>query len=287
MSKPDSWLPLYVADYLADTTRLTTEQHGAYLLLIMDYWRNGPPPDDDAVLAQITGLSSKRWKAHRAAIQVFFTIHEGIWRQKRIDKEISRAKSVVEQRSEAGRASANKRWGNGRCNENSNEIYNEPITGDVTNASRDDAPSQLTTHNSLSHSPAPSPKGVARAERPPPQEKAKTTDTWLAYANAYRKRYGVDPTPNAKVRSQLSQFIDRVGIVDAPEIAEFYVRHNKAWYVSHQHPVGSLLADAEGLRTQWLNGRVVTDTEARQADRKQSNLSVAEKLIAEERAKHV
>src|SRR5699024_9631718 len=46
-NKVDIWMPLYVRDYLGATSRLTTEQHGAYMLLIMDDWLNGPPPDDE------------------------------------------------------------------------------------------------------------------------------------------------------------------------------------------------------------------------------------------------
>lgn len=106
-SKPDSWLPLYVADYQADTTRLTTEQHGAYLLIIMDYWRNGPPPDRDNVLAQITKLSPAKWKAHRPVLAEKFQIAGGVWRHKRIEAEIARA----QRKSEMARDAAYRRHG--------------------------------------------------------------------------------------------------------------------------------------------------------------------------------
>ncbi len=61
-------MPLYIGDYLADTSRLTTEQHGAYLLLLMDYWRSGRLPDNDQVLAQITKLSPDAWSNARAIL---------------------------------------------------------------------------------------------------------------------------------------------------------------------------------------------------------------------------
>lgn len=110
--KPDVWFPLVVGDYLKDTARLTTEQHGAYLLLLMDYWTNGPPLDDDAELAGITKLERRHWKAMRPKLLRFFTIVDGHWRQKRIDVELinwtERKRKFAERAAAGGRAKAAK-----------------------------------------------------------------------------------------------------------------------------------------------------------------------------------
>lgn len=108
--KPDLWMPLYIADYLADTTRLTTEQHGAYMLLIMDYWRNGPPPDDDAVLATVTKMTPDAWRNARAMLAHMFRIENGHWRHKRIDDELEEAKSNKRRKSKQASDAAKARW---------------------------------------------------------------------------------------------------------------------------------------------------------------------------------
>jgi len=59
--KTDIWMPVFIGDYLADTMHLSTEQHGAYLLLLFSSMApRAPLHDDDAALAQITGLSRMR-----------------------------------------------------------------------------------------------------------------------------------------------------------------------------------------------------------------------------------
>jgi uncharacterized protein YdaU (DUF1376 family) len=90
-NKTDIWMPLYVADYLSSTTRLTTEQHGAYLLLIIDYWKSGRLPDDDSILANVTRLSMDAWAKHRGVLQGFFEVSNGEWVHSRIEKEIEKS----------------------------------------------------------------------------------------------------------------------------------------------------------------------------------------------------
>jgi hypothetical protein len=112
-----------------------------------------------------------------------------------------------------------------------------------------------------------------------------TREAWTAYSTAYQARYGVEPVRNAKVSGQFANLLKRLGSGEAPSVAAFYVSHNSAIYVRSKHAVDLLLRDCEGIRTEWASGRMVTDTRARQLDRKQNNLGVAEQLIAEIRAK--
>jgi uncharacterized protein YdaU (DUF1376 family) len=111
-TRPDVWFPLVVGDYLKDTSRLTTEQHGAYLLMLMDYWVKGPPPDDDAALASITRMTVARWRQTRPKLLPYFSILDGVWRQKRADEELERwtekKRKYVDRAAAGGRGKAAK-----------------------------------------------------------------------------------------------------------------------------------------------------------------------------------
>jgi len=96
-------MPIFIGDYLSDTMRLTTEQHGAYFLMLMEYWKSGPLPDDDDELAAITKLDREKWLAHRKKLSRFFVIEDGVWRQKRLEAELAAAKKRREAAREAGK----------------------------------------------------------------------------------------------------------------------------------------------------------------------------------------
>jgi prepilin-type processing-associated H-X9-DG protein len=102
------WMPLYVGDYLAATQHLTTEQHGAYLLLIMHYWANGGLPTDPTQLMAIAKMQPSKWHSNQMAIASFF---DGHWRHARIDQELAKTKSISEKRALAGLKGAWKRHG--------------------------------------------------------------------------------------------------------------------------------------------------------------------------------
>lgn len=134
MSEFDHWLPLHIGDYLSDTRELTTLQHGAYLLLIMHYWKRRELPDDDHALAQIAGLSFRQWKHIGDAVKAFFkpgncqdeassNCHHNVDQKRlgkrtlshaRLDRDIEKAKAVSEARKRAGSKGLRQRYA-GNC----------------------------------------------------------------------------------------------------------------------------------------------------------------------------
>ncbi len=80
-------MPMYWDAYLADTTHLTTEEHGAYLLLLGAMWRrNGSVPDHDADNARILGLTKAKWRKIKARLAPFLTFEDGEISQKKLQK---------------------------------------------------------------------------------------------------------------------------------------------------------------------------------------------------------
>ena len=124
------YMPFYVSDYLADTSHLTTLEHGAYTLLIWAYW-NGKRPliAESARLAGIAKMTLGQWLKIEPTMAAFFTHEDGLWRHKRIDAELKNTKEKLAQNSKAGKASAAVRWG---------KRYNEIVTDDVTPVTTDD-----------------------------------------------------------------------------------------------------------------------------------------------------
>jgi uncharacterized protein YdaU (DUF1376 family) len=168
MSAP-AWMPLYVADYLADTGHLSTVEHGAYMLLIMHYWQAGGLPTEDAKLARICRMSAKEWASVRDTLADFFD--EG-WRHKRIEEEIANTAETIDKRSTAGRtaglasAAARRRNAERALNDRSNDgatIVERPSTPPPT-----PTPEETTSLRSVAKKAT----RLAADWRPTPEERA-------------------------------------------------------------------------------------------------------------------
>lgn len=102
--KADAWMPLYVSDYLRKTMRLTRDQHGGYMLLIMACWDGGGRiPNDPAQLAAIAKATPAEWKKLAPVLLPYFTIDGDDLVHDRVAEEHAKAARLSETRREAGR----------------------------------------------------------------------------------------------------------------------------------------------------------------------------------------
>lgn len=150
-----------------------------------------------------------------------------------------------------------------------------PRTKEVDQGSKDQGPVSAPPA-----SPSPRPKKAKPSESENETElQAACRETWAAYCDAFFNRYGTMPVRNKTVNCQVKNFVQRLGFVESPAVAAFYVQHPQAFYVKSKHQFGIALKDAEGLRTEWATNRTITDTQARQGDRLAANANSADEAM--------
>jgi len=109
------YIQLYVADYLADTAHLSTIEHGAYLLLIFNYWQRGESfkaKDERTLnkrLASVARLTENEWENVKETLSEFFEITETEWKHRRVEIDLEAVNAKSTKASNAGKASAAQR----------------------------------------------------------------------------------------------------------------------------------------------------------------------------------
>jgi uncharacterized protein YdaU (DUF1376 family) len=98
-------MPVFTDALIGDTTDLSMEEFGAYLMILFVTWRNNGQPlaDDDMRMARICRMSESEWAAIKPTISRFFDITEGFWRQKRLEKEWAFVQKRIEVKKANGK----------------------------------------------------------------------------------------------------------------------------------------------------------------------------------------
>ena len=178
------YMQFYVADYLADTTHLTAEEHGAYMLLLFSYWQTGKPLRIDR-LATVARIPNDRWPSVAETLSEFFHVTETHWVQFRVEADLEAVNSKVVTASNAGKASARAKAlkKQQELNDRSTDVA-DPLQRNVNHTDTDTDTD--TDKNTKSSSPAaddlfpkfwtlyPNKKGKAAAEKA--WKKLKVTD---------------------------------------------------------------------------------------------------------------
>jgi uncharacterized protein YdaU (DUF1376 family) len=258
-------MPLFCGDYLKDTTDLTLEEHGAYLMILMITWATGGKPllDDDARMAKRLSIAKDRWANKlKPVLAQFFDLSGGTWRNQRLEKEWNYVQEKISARREAGMKGGRPR-------------KNGPQNGpDSPAPSREDF-SQTHDANALENNETPKPNGSGLHKQ--------TESTQPPYSSAYAEEREVDScvslesTPCAPVREAvLTQAPPVSSATKATNIVQFQPGRSSEvlpipddwtlpndWYLlaikaGWHDPEGA----AEKFHTHWLGKRDRGDRDA-------------------------
>ena len=111
---PPLRLMLKIEAWKDETELMAAAERGALLALKMFFWRSGPLPDDDAVLARIVGMEPKDWRKARKALEPLFVVRHGEWKRQDWIDELEEAYAAVNRVKELSRKGNAARWGKRR-----------------------------------------------------------------------------------------------------------------------------------------------------------------------------
>lgn len=98
------FMKFYVDDYLADTKRLKTIEHGAYFLLLCEYWRDQASlVNDDEELADICGMGVEEFQKIKPKLLKYFKEKNGRLIHNKVERVLKESKAAHKKRSDAGR----------------------------------------------------------------------------------------------------------------------------------------------------------------------------------------
>ena len=132
-------------DFHGDTQDMSNAEVGAYMLLLMTYWRVGSLPDDDPSLRRIARADYRQWKRMKPRLQRLF--HDG-WKHKRMEADLAKlAKYREHQQANA-------------CGKNGTPSTKSVHNGTSSSASRSSARSGDNPLKSFNPTPATAPHSL-------------------------------------------------------------------------------------------------------------------------------
>jgi uncharacterized protein YdaU (DUF1376 family) len=100
----------FIADYLLDTLGLVTEEHGAYCLLMLNYyWAGSLPSEKEDLYRLCCAYDDRNRGAVDRILRRFFHDENGKICHHRIERELENCYSFLRSQSDKGKASAAKR----------------------------------------------------------------------------------------------------------------------------------------------------------------------------------
>jgi len=254
------WMKFFPADWKHDTRCLTPHTRGVWIDLICTLWPNGTKT-----------LPRSNWLRELSVTEEEFTsaLHEihafSIADIQECNGSVTVSSRRIQHDSNT-REQTRKRVDKLRRNAN--------VTRSVTTEKRVEARSQKLEVRDQ--------KLEARGQRPEEREASdkipsdgqklpalvpmKSSACWESYAMAYALRYKAVPVRNAGVNAMLCKLVEKLGAVEAPQVAGFFLTHNAPFYVAKMHPVNLLLTDAEKLRTEWATNTKMTSGTSKNAE---------------------